>query len=79
MKQRQERTHFTEVKNEIIYRELIINKLTRENLILFCHSSLYNRCFLFSFGDLCQPQKLIYFCAYEILKIIKMSCNTLIF
>ena len=35
-------------------------------------SSLYNRCCLFSFCDLCQPQNLISFCAYEVLKIIKM-------
>ena len=41
-------------------------------------SSLYNRYCLFGFGDSCQPQNLISFCAYEILKIIKMSCNVLI-
>ena len=40
-------------------------------------SSLYNECCLFGFGDLCQPQNLIFFCVYEVLKIIKMRCNTL--
>ena len=31
------------------------------------------------FWDLCQFQNLISFCAYGIIKIIKMSCNTVIF
>ena len=42
-------------------------------------SSFYNRCCLSGFGDLCHLQKLISFCAYEVLKIIKMRCNTLTF
>ena len=68
MKQRRERKQNSiEVENEITYGESIVN-----------NSSLYNRCCLFGFGDFCQPQNLISFCAYEeILKIIKIRCNTL--
>ena len=45
----------------------------KPNLLL----SLYNRYCLFGFGDLYQPQNLISLCACEVLKIIKMTCNTL--
>ena len=77
MKQSRERKHnFIEVENEIIYGESIVNKSRAENIIPFRHY-IYNRCCLFGFGDLCQPQNLISFCAYEVLKIIKMRCNTL--
>ena len=41
----------------------------KPNLLL----SFYSWCCLSGFYNLCQPQNLIYFCAYEILKIIKMS------
>ena len=54
-------------------RELIVNKSRKKNLAFFCYFTIDG------FGDLCQQQNLISFCAYEVLKIIKMSCNTLIF
>ena len=67
--------NFIEVKNEITYRESIVNKSRVENLIHFLHFRIDVAYLVF--GDLCQPENLIFFCACEILKIIKMYCNTL--
>ena len=70
MKQRRERSHnFIEVKNKITYGESIVKKSRAENFNSL--SSLYNRCCLFNYNDLCQLQNLISFCTYEVLKIIK--------
>ena len=78
MKQKRERKHnFIEVENEITYEGWIANKSRAKNLIHFRHFTI-DVC-LSGFGDLCQPQNLIFFCAYEVLKIIKMSCDTLTF
>ena len=53
MKQKRERKHNTiDVENEINYGESIVNKSRAEKPNPL--SSLYNRCFLFVFGDLCQ-------------------------
>ena len=64
MKHKRERRHnFIEVENKITYGESIVNKSRAENLIIF--SSFYNQCCLSGFGDLCQPQNLVSFCAYK--------------
>ena len=75
MEQRREQKHdFIDVKNESLWR---VNSKQIESRKPNPLSSLYNRWCLFGFGDLCQPQNLISFCAYEVLKVIKMRCNTL--
>ena len=75
MKQRRERKQNSiEIENEITYGESIVNKLREENLIPFLH---YTIDVFYLVLVICQPQNLISFCAYEVLKIIKMRCNTL--
>ena len=55
MQQRLERKHnFLEVSNEITYEKSIVNKPRAEKPNPL--SSLFNRCCLFSFGDLYHPQ-----------------------
>ena len=77
MKQKRERKHnFIEVENEITYGVNSKKIKSRKPNPL---SSFHNRYCLSSFGDLCQPQNLISFCSYDVLKIIKMNCNALTF
>ena len=54
-----------------------VNSKQIESIKLNSLSSFYNWYCLSGFGDLCKQQNLISFCAYEVLKIIKMSCNLL--
>ena len=71
MKQRRDRKHnFIEVENKITYGESIVNQ---SNLPF---TLFYNRCCLSVFLFV-SAAKLIFY-TYEILKISKMSCNTLI-
>ena len=76
MKQRRERKHnYLDVENKTTYGRVNSNQIeSRKPNPL---SSLYHLCCLFGFGDLCQPQNLIFLCAYEVLRIIKMRCNML--
>ena len=75
MKQRGEQKYnFIEVENEITYGKSIINKSRAENLISLRHYTIDVAYLVSVFG---QPKNLISFYAYEVLKIIKISCNTL--
>ena len=75
MKHKRERKHtFIEVENEITYEESIVNKSRAENLILFRHFTIDVAYLVFV---ICVNCKTLFFFAYEVLKIIKISCNTL--
>ena len=63
------------MENEITYAELIVYKPRAKNRIPFRHYTIDVAYLIF--GDLCKPKNLIYFCANEVLKIIKMNCNML--
>ena len=78
MKEKRERKHnFIEVENEINYGESKVKKSRAENLISFCHFTID---VAYWFWWFVLAVKLNFFlCAYAVLKIIKMSSNTLNF